>query len=225
MRAAEWGRQHSTPLPLAEILILQAAQHNAIDFLFELQRHAFLSDAAAAHLLSLAPSQFLTSERGGEVLVCSCCSSEAPRTSSQDKHSLSSGMWLLLLYALSGLDGWQPSVGRADAYSHRWADVPVGARSGVWAAYRGSGDTEIKGLWKVHRVSSELTPRRRLTVCMSFFLYVKSVPAVNQLSSDMCITTRASPDITTPWQQPLPLTTPWQRSSSHWVPWWRSGVP
>lgn len=225
MRAVEWGRQHSTPLPLTEILILRAAQHNAIDFLFELQRHAFLSDAAAAHLLSLAPSQFLTSERGGEVLVCSCCSSEAPRTSSQDKHSLSSGMWLLLLYALSGLDGWQPSVGRANAHSHRWADVPVGARSGVWAAYRGSGDTEIKGLWKVHRVSSELTPRRRLTACMSFFLYVKSVPAVNQLSSDMCITTRASPDITTPWQQPLPLTTPWQRSSSHWVPWWRSGVP
>lgn len=89
MRAAQRGRQHSTPLPLAEILILRAAQHNAIDFLFELQHHAFLSGVAAARLLSLAPSQLLTSERCGEVLVCSCCSFVAPHTSPQDKHSLS----------------------------------------------------------------------------------------------------------------------------------------
>lgn len=99
----------------------------------------------------------------GEVLICSCCSSEAPRTSPQEKHSLSSGMWLLLLYALSGLDGWQPSVGRADTHSHRWADVPVGARFGGGAPCRGSSDTEIKGLCKVRRVSSELKPRRRLS--------------------------------------------------------------
>lgn len=107
----------------------------------------------------------------GEALVCSCCSSEAPRASPQDKHSLSSGMWLLLLYTLSASDGWQPSLGCTDtlAQMSRRARRHLRRRR---AAYRGSSDSEIKGLWKVHRVSSVLTPRCRPTVCVWFFLCV-----------------------------------------------------
>lgn len=104
----------------------------------------------------------------GEVLLCS---SEAPRTSPQDKHSLSSGMWLLLLYTLSASDGWQPSLGCTDTL----AQMSRRARRRLRrqrAAYRGSSDSEIKGLWKVHRVSSVLTPRCRPTVCVWFFLCV-----------------------------------------------------
>lgn len=124
----------------------------------------------------------------GKVLVCSCCSSEAPRTSPQDKHSLSSGMWLLLLYTLSASDGWQPSVGCVDtlAQMSRRARRRLRRRR---AAYRGSSDSEIKGLWKVHRVSSVLSPRRRPTVCVWFFLCVfyakESVPTANQPCTDV----------------------------------------
>lgn len=126
VRAAQWGRQHSAPLPTARILILRAAEHSAIDFLF-----ASPSDTAAAHLLMLVPSQFPDVGGSGEVLLCSCCSSEASlhyppllppgQTLPFLRHVVAAAPHIVCLVRVQALSRF------ARTHSHRRADVPVGA--------------------------------------------------------------------------------------------------
>lgn len=185
MWAAQWGRQHSTPLPSAEILILRAAEHNAIDFLFELQRHASLSDTAAARLLSLAPSQFLTSEAVERFSfapaapprllalplrtntpfppACDCCCST---------------------HCLPQTGGSPQSV--AQTHSHRWADVPVGACVADKLRTMAAVTVRLKDFAKytAYHQCWRHAVARLCASGFSFVFYAKSVPAVNLPCAD-----------------------------------------
>lgn len=184
MWAAQWGRQHSTPLPSAEILILRAAEHNAIDFLFELQRHASLSDTAAARLLSLAPSQFLTSE---VVERFSFAPAAPPRLlalplRTNTPFPLACGC-RCSTHCLPQTGGSPQSV--AQTHSHRWADVPVGACIADKLRTVAAVTVRLKDFGKYTAYHQRW--RRRPTVCVWLLLCVlnaKSRPAVNQSCTD-----------------------------------------
>lgn len=159
MRAAQRGRQRSTPLPTATILMPRAAEHSAIDFLFQAPpsrfplRHSSCTPShARGHRSSgrqrwwgCSPLRFPSGQTLLFPLACGCCCST---------------------YCL-------PQTGCAD----RLAQMSRRARRLLchWrAAYRGSGDRS-KGLCEVHCLSSVPTARCRPTVRDGLFFLPQCV--------------------------------------------------